>query len=276
MTDERNGKGQFVPLHEAHAIERLLIVVQFSGQLDDADLAQVKRAGEQFPELPGVTELQTFTVTVGQIAPPAAPNQLSGVSFRAVSKQGTTETELRVDRSSLVFRTSIYTRWDEVWGQARRYFAELVPIFAARGVLSGVALNFVDKFVWTGQPDESRGSMLLREASPFVAPHVFSAEDLWHSHFGKFVRVDNKVKRLLNVNLDCLNEEPAQGLRRVISITTVATDMFNQPGFEQLALGEGATVGDLHKRLDELHDYIKKVFAEVIGDRMTKRIALLD
>lgn len=280
MSDDQNRNGRFEPIHEAHSIEQVLFVLQIGGSLDDLTFSKVREVAEQFvPELPGRSEIQSLTVAIGTPGPvgqiPSGP--LGGMMFRRTRPDGTIESELRVERASITFRTTLYTRWDAVWTHARKYFDALIQKYIAQAPILAINLNFVDKFVWTGKAAECRPDLLLQPGSEYLCPHIYTAQDLWHSHTGAFLRIDNKTKRLLNVNVDCVDENrsPTE-LRRVITITTVLVDSMNQPGYEPTEIMANNACEFLGTRMHQLHLFSKKVFGNTINDAMRRRIALLE
>jgi hypothetical protein len=270
--------GHFEPIHGAHAIEQVSFVLQISQPLSDEQLrAAMERIRTNFAqELPGGGEIQQLRIGFGQISVIGAqPTPVSGRVYNITRPDGVLENELRVERTTIVFRTGAYSRWNPVWERVRRYFGEIIPIYAEAGATVGFNLSFQDKFYWAGDPAFCRAEALLRPQSRYACPHVYDAPDLWHSHTGAFERTDGATKRLYNVNLDCLDEnDPAAGLRRVVSITTAVTDQFNQPGYDALAVRGQDAVTHFEQRMTVMHDVSKAVFREIINGAMCQRIAL--
>jgi hypothetical protein len=200
MPDDRSRDGHFEPIHEAHAIEQVSFVFQIDRPLDDATFSEVRAVIDQFQsELPGRVELQGFALTIGAPRPggPVPSGPIAGTMLRRTAPDGTIESELRVERESAIFRTTLYTRWDAVWACGRKYFEAVLQKYVAKASVSGIGLTYVDKFAWVGKAAECRQSLLLRPASKYLCPHIYAAQDLWHSHTGAFLRVDNATKRLL-------------------------------------------------------------------------------
>lgn len=279
-------KGQFEPVHAAHAIEQVVLVLQFDQPLGDAVFAQACEAAEQFnQELPARGSIRGVSFTFSPGAP--NPGELNsgelnqpvlnnGIVLSRIAPDGTVSHELRVERATLVFKTTLYSRWDTVWLQANRYFNELVPIYAGQAGLAGVSINCVDKFVWTGNLAECNPSLLLRANSKYLCPHVYDAEDFWHSHTGAFTRVDASTKRLINVNVDYLDEKLQAGSRRIIAITTVLTDLLNQPGYEANAIAQADVISFIGAHMQGLHILGKEILGDIINDPMGRRIALIE
>lgn len=279
MPNILNQSGRFEPIHAAHAIEQVVFVLQLERALDEASFSNAREAVKQFKvetDMPGLTAIQTFTLAIGPSGQvPSPPSSPSGVMLSRTGADGTVEKELRVERDSVTFRSSLYTRWDAVWLQARKYFEAVVPIYAANAKITGISLNYVDKFKWVGDLAECRTNLLLRLGSKYLCPHIFEAKDFWHSHTGVFIRTDDNTKRLLNINVDYLDEIRADDVRRVVSITTVLTDLLNQPGYEPSEIAAKDAVEFLGAHMQGLHVFGKKVFGNIINDEMSKRIALI-
>lgn len=287
MSDGLSPKGQFEPIHAAHSIEHVVFVLRFESSLDDEIFAQVRNAAKKFEteadmprreKQPGIS----FTVqAAGQL--PATSVQISGLMLQRMRADGSIEKELRFDHNSIAFKTSLYTSWDMVWLQAKSYFEALAPIYAPHTKIAGVGLNYVDKFEWVGDRAKCRVDDLLRVGSDYLCPHIFNAKDFWHSHTGVFIRADKQTKRLLNVNVDYLDENRADELCRVISVTTVLTDLFNQSTFDPLGVSNYESlevsaeniVKFFDDHITELHVFSKKIVGYVINDKMNKRIALI-
>jgi len=276
MPENPNQNGHFEPIHDAHALEQVAFVFQVDHPIDDARYLEVRGAAAGVAtDLPGRAELQGFKLSVGaQGALGLGPSM--GNQFSRTRPDGAVEGELRIDRTSATFRTMIYTRWEEVWAKARSYFDAIVPRYLGPGRISGISLNFVDKFVWTGAPAACRPSLLLRPGSRYVCPHVYEVDDLWHSHTGAFLRADRQTKRLLNINIDYLDENLPTGSRRIVVVTTVLTDLMNQAGFDPLEVGETALLGVFDDHMQQLHAFGKMAFGNIINDEMSRRIALTD
>lgn len=262
--------GRFEPIHDAHAIEQVALGVGISQALGDAELSAVLGTAEQFKaELPGVQQLQT--ITIGALAAAPSPRGPTGKQFSRMRPDGSAESELRLDRNGIAFRTTAYTRWPAIWEQARKYFEVLLPMYFAGGEIASIALNYVDKFYWDGDLSQMRPDALLRGASPYVCPHVYEATNMWHSYTGAFRQAGAAIKRLVNINLDCIDEpQPAQ--RRSVTITTVLTDLLNQPGYAQTK----ASIEFFCSRATQLHADNKLILGEILTEEMCHRIGLKD
>lgn len=280
MTNAVNQTANFEPIHAAHAIEQVAFVVQFDRPFDDAVFSEIRKITKQFEaELPGKMEIQSMSFAIsGQPVLQSPQHAPTGLILRRMAPDGSVEAELRIERTSLTFLTTRYTRWDAIWSQATIYFNVLLPLYITQGGarLLAVSLNYIDKFAWAGDLANCTPNSLLRQESKYISKHIFETKEFWHSHTGSFIKVSNFVKRLLNVNVDYVDEPVRDGLRRVISITTVLTDQFNQVGYDEYVANQEESIAMINTRMQDMHIYGKNVLNDLITHQMSQRIALTD
>lgn len=272
----------FRPLHEAHAIEQLIVSIQFDRPLADAGMRAANAVMSRFQEaLPGRSDIMGVGFQVGPqgVMPITqmvsdAPN---GVVRTLSDRRGVVVKELRIDRQALVFRTLMYTRWDAVWGEAREYFSQLLPALGDCG-LAAYGLTYHDKFVWDGPRESCTPNSLLREGSPYISHAVFGSRDLWHSHTGQFVATGGPARRLQVINIDCVDE--ADGSKsppeptRVVRIATALTDFLNQAEHAQVSIPVSESMGHLDGAFAELHGMLKTVFLQIVSNDAAQQVGL--
>jgi uncharacterized protein (TIGR04255 family) len=268
---------EFRPLHEAHAIDQVVATIQFAQPQPDEAIQAAIAAMDQFQELPASHHLRGLGFQIGPagVLPvsPVLGGAPDGRSRSITNNSGVTLKELRVDRQTLAYRSQAYTRWDAVWGEALRYFSALLPQLASN--VQTFTLQYIDKFVWEGDPAACRAAPLFRANSPYLAPRSLDAEDLWHCHSGQFRRASTHAKRLEVVDIDCVDEMlDGSRSKRVVRISTVLTDFLNQPGFAPTAFNGATAVQEAAQVFPTLHDELKQVFSEIISDEYAARVGL--
>lgn len=276
------GPEGFRPVHEAHAIEQLTAVVTFDRSLSDAELAQADAIMMAFANnLPSRAEIRGIGFQIG----PSGVMPLTGAHVsdspngivRFMTEAGVNLKELRLERSSIFFRTAAYTRWDKVWGEAIQYFEALLPCFG-QAMVASYSLVYHDKFVWHGDRSNCKASTLLRSDSPYVAPGVLETSDLWHCHSGRFIESNNGSKRLEVVDLDCVEESenrpsgPQQS--RVVRISTNLTDTLIYPESKAAPIYAAAGRNELNNGFIEFHNKLKEVFLSIVNDETSIKVGL--
>jgi uncharacterized protein (TIGR04255 family) len=266
---------KFTPLHEAHAIEQVAFVIQMDGLLTLDEFNSVRTDSEQFKDkLPGFEEAQPILFLGQPIGPNNTPLARNNIFRRKYATDGSIELELGIQPNGLTFRTTRYTRWSDVWQSASDLLDKLYPIYSNGRRPMLIALNYVDKFVSSGPSNNNNAYQLLKNGSKYVAGHVLNANDLWHSHTGIFLQENTYTKRLLNINLDCLDENASSGPRRSVAIATSLTDMLNQPGYKELPHSRDRDWPFICETIRNLHNFNKTVISEILSEEMCKRIAL--
>lgn len=270
---EQKTKG-FEPVHSAHAIDQVAMAVNFDRDLTDEALRAAREVIGKPEELPGRTELRGLSFQIGP-TPTASRSVIAGYGFTKVLPDGFLESELHIQRSAVTFRTLFYTRWANIWGQAKRYFDAVLPVYLQSGSrLSQVSLNYVDKFISPALVEECRPGDILKRDSPFLCSNIFGSNDLWHCHSGRFERRDNRTKRLVTVNVDFISETVREQDRRAVSIASVIADLFNQATYEPLDLDPKDAARTIDACFQGLHAADKEVLRSIITDEMSRRIAL--
>jgi hypothetical protein len=273
--------GGFRPVHEAHAIEQVIATIQFDRPLDGAPIRAADQALVRYEQaLPGRSEIRAMGIQFGPAGVSAVTPQMTdapnGIARSVSDGRGVVVKELRIDRQSLMFRTQVYTRWDAVWAEAREYFGTLLGLVGDVNV-GGYGLAYVDKFIWTGAPGTCRPTDLIRTDAPFVSRASLDATDLWHCHSGRFSIVDGRIKRLENVDFDCI-DEPASTLggepQRAVRISTQFTDLLNQPGAYQWNLAAREAMPELDAEFVTLHNLLKNVFGQIVNDDAARKVGL--
>jgi uncharacterized protein (TIGR04255 family) len=256
------------------------VTIHFDRPLDDHDIRIASESTAQLQsELPGRNEIRGVGFQIGPqgVMPlmQGGPTDASNGFVRFLTdSRGVVLKELRIDRQSISFRTQVYTRWSEVWIEARRYIDLLLPRQGDSN-LSAYSLAYVDKFIWSGHAETAQSASLFRPSSPYIAPKSLEAEDLWHCHTGRFYKSSAQVKRLEAVNIDCSDELNETGQpQRIVRISTTITNILNQPSYEQhLVRGDNAMTM-LDQDFPALHDALKAVFSEIVSESIAKQVGL--
>jgi uncharacterized protein (TIGR04255 family) len=284
MSADENQVG-FKPIHDAHAIEQLIATIQFSKELSADQFRAANRVMADFENtLPVRNEIRGFgigfSINPGGIAPiPTTGNDIpSGIVRGKMDERGVQIKEVRLDRQQIMFRTQAYTRWNAVWGEAQEYFSKILGSLDDYEVVS-YGLAYVDKFIWSGPSADCRGSYLLRQGSAYITPRSLDTADLWHCHTGRFARIDNVIKRLETIDLDCVDEpHPQLGFGadplRVVRITSNVVDLLNQHGFDPVTLGGNEFLQQFRAKFDALHNVQRSLTLEILNDDSAARIGL--
>ncbi|MDP3251310.1 MAG: TIGR04255 family protein [Hydrogenophaga sp.] len=271
-----NTANRFEPLHDAHAIELVQFSFQFLKPLSDGAMSRLIESMNQFEqELPVRQDLRNVSVSIGMNGPSSIgqiQGSIDGALRQSIARNGAVEKELRVERTGIGFRDSSYTRWDNVWRGCQSFIQPLLLAIAGdEAIINVVQLQYVDKFIWHGEKNKCRAAEALRVGSKYLVPAIFESEDFWHSHTGHFVRINERVKRLVQINVDHLEENTAKGACPVIRAATVVIDLLNQPGYQSDLVGFRE---HLEEKMQEMHNLLKAIFSELVSESMARRVGM--
>lgn len=264
----------FEPLHKAHSIEQVIFIVRFEQDIPQEKLQALKTILGKDHALPNRTPIRTVTFPIGVAAAPDV-SPLAGYVYSRTSEDDRTEEELRLELSSITFKTFLYTRWEENWSQVRTYLEKLLPVYMEGTGVKEVSLLYADQFIWNGEMEQADpAGKLLRASSPYLVPSVYNVPDLWHSHTGAFLRADHVTKRLQLVEVDFVDLTKDSKPNRAVVVKTAITDTFNAPGYERSSLEKNAALEFINVHMNQLHCLNKKILHSIVNDEMCERIAL--
>ena len=264
----------FKPIHAAHAIERVSTGIQFAQPLNEADFKEIRELASTFTDdLPRQVEIQGMMLSIGPPGGSPDPPFPGGFLLQNMESDGSSFFSRFVLKLHQLRTERILILVGMMCGQKQRNtLIFLIPKFLSHSETVSINLTYVDKFVWDGEISECQPNLLLRYNSEYICPHVYDSGELWHTHTGKFLRVEDKFKRLLNLNIDCLDEKEASGNdKRVVKILTVITDNLNQSGYKSVDIKSDTVVNFVDEHMRKLHIFSKNTFGNIICDDMCKR-----
>lgn len=268
-----------VPIAEKHAIKSVSFGLEWQKPLQVDELTLLTALHARIADtLPRVTPLQElfFQVKVGAPDPSQEPQpakqQVAGVVFDALQRNGEPAWSLNIQKNILAVNCHVYTRWADIWTQARALMAPFIPplLLRERGI-SVIGLQYGDQFKVVEDPRGFRAEDLLRAGTPLVPADVFELEDLWHSHHGYFERHGGPTahRRLNAVDVDVVDGSDG----RLIQVATAHRAMLDKPASDpsRLLNDEG---GELEQHMVELHNANKSLLRKLLNDDICDRIAL--
>jgi uncharacterized protein (TIGR04255 family) len=257
------------PVHEAHAIDRVRILVQFNNPLTDKLLAKAALpATSRFQEL-GFDELvraETATQSIMISVQPATavPSVVHNGWLLKRSSSGMLVEEAGFRDGVFGYMSTEYGRWENL---ARRFWdlfeAPLGIAFDSVDV-SSLRLEYWDRFVFDGDVKDANARDLLSEVDPALPKDVIEGASLWHSHAGWFEKhKDDQV--LVNRNIDVLDEGAGSDKRRVCNVFTL---------FELRPVSSTGGIAETKDALEHLHRRSLTLFGTTLSEAQRTNIGL--
>jgi hypothetical protein len=271
-------------INAENAIEAMAVTVRFAEPVSSVLLKRVIRDLERTTTAAGLINRQAVQGFQVDIQGPAGTAirqiPMSGMIFQRTSLtrvEGTVIQQLAqqvdIQPTHIVISTWRYRRWSVERDAIIELLKGAFDTIAEAVALSAFRIEFLDRFYFEGDPGSSVLGDLLNRDSGFIAPHVFEAPNLWHSHTGRFEDVSATSRKLLQINADAqeLASPPSLVGRHSVSVTTAAELQFTPPGLE--FAGDDAMTF-LSDTLNDLHASVIALFRQAIDSRFQEKHGL--
>lgn len=257
------------PVHEAHAIDRVHVVVQFNNPLTDKLLAKLTSSVVANFRSLGFEELTRADSAIQNIMVPAQ----TGVVMPEITQNGWILKRTSADKlmEEAGFRDSIFSYMSTEYGRWGNLVSRFWDIFEApletalESVdISSIKLEYWDRFVFDGAPQDADASLLLANIDPTIPASAISGNSLWHSHSGWFENHDDDLI-LVNRNVGLVDEAVASESRRVCNIFTLVELRPTKP-IESVEKSKST--------LEHLHQRSLALFGTSLSDEQRDKIGL--
>ncbi|UCI17865.1 hypothetical protein FJ970_22550 [Mesorhizobium sp. B2-1-8] len=258
----------------------MAMVITFAEPLTSLVFRRIIRELEPTTFAKGLTNrqpMQMLSVNLNPTAPQVQQTVANGMQFQKLSVVRVNEDavankaveELIVDPNQIVYRNMNYSRWDNISGLYWDMNAEAITSVLDNVPIRAIRLEYLDRFLFDGDPDQASAKGVIKQGSEVVTPHIFHLNDLWHSHTGKLEKTDGENRRLFQVNIDMIDMVGPDSIpKRSIALVSAVEDRFAGGGLE------GGTVSSLRATFDDLHKQVKELFKSVVDDGMLAAVGL--
>ncbi len=275
--------GGFEPYNAAHAIVGCTITVQFPGHINGPDWITIKSAALSAARELGLGVPQPFyglnvsfdgaRAGVSLNAPTPAVSQIGGLTFGRLDEDDQLLERIIVARDGIIISNNSYVRWGSFFERAQVFLKAVFPAYRAIGPCGGYKLEYWDRFDKAEGVKEHNAFGVIAPQSEYVSRRAIDEVDPWHSYSGHFIRVNDQVRRLVNVRVDCGDYQWRDGnMRRSILIYSMNHVALGAPGY--LDLPEGFSIEALYSGLQDQHVRLKTILEEIISPEAKQRIGL--
>ena len=259
------------------------ISFEFAGPFSQQAFEAIGKLHSSFRKrLPRRNIQQMLMMQIGPPGPmPVQIPQQAGIVFDRLKGDGSPEASLSVVMNMVTYMTTIYTRWDEVWREAVAVIEPIASVLAAEHPVSGLTVEYTDRFLMPGRDTASRPVRRLLASNPFIADNIFNCEGLWHCNHGFFRNLDTLpgCRLLENVNFG-LSETEVDDVGPSLSLDIGINQkvMFNEP--RKLEPGAIFIAGDglvgLEGVVSTVHLRNKQILSTLLLPSVRSRIPGLD
>ncbi len=258
------------PRHEAHAIERVRLMLQFKEPLTtkllrlatEGIVADAAKLGfdSVSPAESAIVTLE-LTPNIGQTQRIA---QANGNVLRRHSDGNVVE-EVGLRDGVFGYVTTTYGRWENLKKRLDQVIIPATEKVSNSADLSSVKLEYWDRFTFDGPADAANAHDLLNLVDPSIPQPVAKGAAQWHSHVGWFEGTkQNPI--LINRNIDVADvpDERSEVSRHLAIYTLI----------EFRAGEQEISIGSLGEILENLHRRSVRLFGETLSAESRRKIGL--
>ena len=252
-----------------HSIQNAVMAIEWGGELSIEQLEKLRASAKAIlADCPREEQQQSIRVNIAPVQNPmtAPAPEVTGYTFSRFSPNGDIEKQIQINRVNCLIIVSDYRRWHDLITEVSKLLSVIFCTADASVSVSAVGLQYSDRFVWKGQPEELKLQEVFQANSPFIAPHSLECSAAWHSHHGYFIVRESPVlhRRLDNMNVN-VNDE-SEG--RVIQILTSHRALLEEHIVANQALDAVLSLQD------DIHKVNKSIFRQLLSDELLKKINL--
>lgn len=258
------------------------LAFEFDRQFSQETIKAIGQLRSKFSKrLPRQQFQQMMMVPFGAAAfPQGQESQKTGVLFDRTRADGQQEVSLGISLNTVRYVTTSYTRWDEVWADARNLFQPVMDLVADGTKLVTIVVEYTDRFLAKEADVHSFPVRSLLKPSPFVATNIFDCDGFWHCNHG-FFRSDASLpggQLLENVNVSLVEARPND--EPTLQVDVVINQRFTFLEARSLARGEsfaarGGVLG-LEDEFAAVHIRNKELLSALLLPSVGSRIPGLD
>jgi uncharacterized protein (TIGR04255 family) len=275
--------GEWQAVHDKHAIAVVAVVINFSGEMPARLALKLQDHATEVGKGVGLTNTApvhgiAFDPTGGI----ASATETIGVVLSSVHGIPTVpgfpldfSRQLQVQRNSITYRTSVYTRWQDMRSELEVLLSPLIAMVSEVIGIESIRFEYLDIFIYSGDINEANLSGLISQSSPMVSAHVFKGSANWHCHTGDSRALDIPgSSAIIQVNLDSntLRQRSGNGtaVRRLVNLMTAREDRMPFGRVEKSDYNNEIVL----RRLDEMHEELKRLVVGLLVKEMRLKVGL--
>ncbi len=260
----------WTPVHEAHAIDQVRVIVRFKSALPEKMLSKITKPISDAYEDFGFDSIKLaesdfppIVLSIDNKPVEAKRNEIGKLFQRFEGENKIEEAGFR--DQTFGFISFVYVRWENFQNRFRELFGDQLEVALGITDLATVRLEYWDRFYFDGPVEQADASELLANVDESIPAANIKGGLTWHSHSGWFEEIDNH-KMLVNRNIDVQDETiDAENKRRVVRFYTLVD--FRVDGSE-------ANSDDVMRWLQFLHNRSLEIFSSSINIDMRNRIGI--
>ena len=260
-----------------NALKRVAFVIALSQPFTEVDFDKVDIFWKNNwrSELPKRSQARAVYMRADMPSNQFQPQQLVGLNYEALQKDGTVETGISFDGHNIILAIGKYDTWEKEWPAACMILEQALQLKPENAMIMSLAIEYFDLFEAKGGYDDFVPEGFLRKDSKYVPPYIFYEKENWHFHTGYFERHENpaphRVLHRINADLKDNDENSTRELALTLfhQISPTRTPWVSENPLADEIVTRGV------QNFPNLHEIGKTVLRNVLNDDMCKKIGLM-
>jgi uncharacterized protein (TIGR04255 family) len=254
------------PVHEAHAIERVRLLLSFAEPVParaialagEHVIADHRRWGLDTSER--ISPSQQIMLAPNVTAQPAGNE---GYVFKKLDGENVVE-EVGFRAGLLGYMTTTYGRWDTLRSRVEAFFSPAIDRLKGVVDFADVQLEYWDAFLFDGELEMADARDILASRDVGIPEYALGPGRFWHNHTGWFEARDDEAF-LVNRNIGVAS-------RQIDSAQNMSATIYS---LVRRRAAEASIESDkIFSIIDIMHKISNTVFGETISGEMRERIGL--
>lgn len=261
------------PFAVHNALEAVGFIVQLKNHFSAQDVEALFSLKERLAEeLPSFEKMTTHMLGVVGNSLPQQESRDSGVILQSFKSNGRQDWVLRAMHNQILVTCSDYTRWVDVSAKAiRLIYTVMQSIRAEVNPVQLVAMQFLDKFLYDGVPDNYNTEDIFRSDTEYLTPFSRQAGNQWHVYQGWFVDESETVALGKGRVLNGLNIATSILPDRNLTTTIEHLVQFASESEEGIFF---TSADKLNTHFTFLHEQNKYILLRTLSDKQLQKIGL--
>ena len=274
---------EYLPFQDKHSIQEAQIGIQFLGQFDRQSIEATRglAQAELSEMLPRTGEVRGGSLRI-DITDPASPpsvgnmqSDLVGFLFSRVQGNGQVARVLQLADNALSVSFMDYDSWQAARNDALQYIHPvLTSLPLNQNPAVAFSLRFIDRYTFSGNPEDARAGLLFVKETPHITPHTFDAGPTWHCNTGWFeTEIGEENDRILH-NLNVASR--LVDLASTVTINHFAIRYLSSPRHSvDVLLRSDSRAASMVDALESLHAQNKGILMNLLVPDMLARVGIV-
>ena len=258
------------PSNDNNAIKVIAFVLEFQQEIDESTVDKLRvfyqNNAEIKKDLPREQLLHTMMIQMEGQQQVSNKQVVGGVAFDSLLANGSQEWSLSVRGNVVVVTCGRYTRWDQVWNQAKSYFSAVLPLLSDK-TFKFITLEYVDEFFISNHNSEWKKELFNLE-SKYLPSNIHDLDGFWHSHHGFHLHEVQPVEQrvLNNIDIDYISDP---GGHKLLIRTQHKSELLEAINYSENFMDE-----TVDKIMNNNHTFNKELMVNLLSTEIQSKIKL--